>query len=60
MAYIIYVSALIMQNSVLAANDKAVLALGNIAKGWVIISVLLLNIVLEFVFEFYSKKLEGN
>ena len=60
LSYIIYVSALIIQNSVLAANDKAVLALGNLTRWWVIVSVLLFTIFLEFLFEFYSKKLEGN
>lgn len=57
--YIIFVSALIIQNSILVANDKTVMALGNLAKGWVIVLIFLLTILLEFGFEFYSKKLEG-
>ena len=57
-AYALYVSALIIQNSILAANDKAVLALGSLTRWWVIVLVFSFAILLEFAFEFYKKKLE--
>ena len=57
-AWIIYVSALIIQNAILAANDKAVLSIGFLTRWWFIAAIFLLTILLEMAFEFYRKKLE--
>lgn len=56
--YILYLIALIMQNAILVANDKAILSIGITARWWFALIVFMLIFLLEHWFVFYSKKIE--
>ena len=56
--YVLYLVALIMQNAILAANDKAVLSIGIVSRWWFALIVILLTLLLEHWFVFFQKKVE--